>query len=194
MNNGINDLRDGVNYNDLADQQDKCLEKLKITFPNARVLYSMPLSRSPDKNVDLLGQRMWKHCIDRNVTFIKHNINARLFYDEVHISQEGTKLFVQNIHSHTQDRLTTNNRPLPFNRQYQRTPAASGRRPYHQQPSARVGFIQRPPARAGSTSPPGGNTQQTHTWFNKNFPPFGNTFGRQPPTWLANNRFLPLSQ
>ena len=101
VNNGINDVRNGRPAEVTAAQQIESIEALKCVCPNARLYYCMPLSKSTNTQVELLGHKICEYSIDSNVTFIRHHVPPALFVDEYHISAEGTRMYVSKLHWYT---------------------------------------------------------------------------------------------
>ena len=100
INNGINNMRDRDNFNEVVDLQCKSIDALQEACPRAQIIYSLPLKRSRRYELNTLAQEISDFCSEREVDFISHSLHPRLFSDEFHLSEEGTKAFVARIHRH----------------------------------------------------------------------------------------------
>ena len=132
INNGINDVRNGMSHTEIERLQKECINDLKQVFPNAHIYYNLPVTRSQDKTIELLGQSMWQFCTNMNATFIKHNIERRKFKDEYHLTIEGTRDFVKNLHNYARDNQTMTPDGSNYHRQDNRKFPPRGKYMYNQ--------------------------------------------------------------
>ena len=93
-------MRDQDNFNEVVDLQCKSIDALQEACPRAQIIYSLPLKRSRRYELNTLAQEISDFCSEREVDFVSHSLHPRLFSDEFHLSEEGTKAFVARIHRH----------------------------------------------------------------------------------------------
>ena len=100
INNGINNVRNRDNMDRIVELQSKSMDALQEACPRAHVIYSMPLKRSRRYELDPLGHDISDFCYISGVDFIFHSLSPRFFSDEFHLTEEGTRAYVANIHRH----------------------------------------------------------------------------------------------
>ena len=86
---GINDVKTERSFDEIAKEQIDTLKDLKATCPNAKICY--------DK-VSMLGHIMALLCLEHDIIFAQHHMMKQYFSDEMHINEEGTRVFVANVH------------------------------------------------------------------------------------------------
>ena len=101
INNLINNLRNVDNVSRIAELQRKSMNALQEACPRAQIIYSLPLKCSRRYDMNPLAQEMGEFCDAKGLDFMTHSLHPRLFSDEFHLSEEGTKAFVARIHRHT---------------------------------------------------------------------------------------------
>ncbi len=63
VNTGINDIKNRMSHHQLAEKQYEYIKTLQSACPNAKIIYSLPLSRKKDRQVEELGIVMWEYYL-----------------------------------------------------------------------------------------------------------------------------------